>query len=223
MSEGILSAFGFGVLLINQDSDVLMQNDLAANILATQTTAKIADGRVVSNGNDRLHAALRALQTYLADETVTDRFFDIMTLRLGPDEGIDVLRVVIGSIALPMDRHMIRDPRVPRAFIMLLNPDQVNQSVDHTYLRSRYALSKAEIRIAEAIVVGMSVSKMAEMFDVSAETVRTQLKAVYQKTGVNTQVALSRLIVDHAVVQLPLGVSQEAMDFDDLDNYEVIA
>ena len=106
-----------------------------------------------------------------------------MTLRLGPEEGIAVLRVVIGSVKLRMESHMIRDPRVPRAFVMLLNPDQVNQSVDHTYLKSRYSLSRAEIRIAEAIVVGMSVSKMAEMFDVSAETIRTQLKAVYQKTG----------------------------------------
>gem|GEM_PF-6568793 len=223
LSEGILSAFGFGVLLINQDSDVLMQNELASAILASQNTVKVVDNHVIAQGSDRLTSSLRNLNKSLAEGPAGDRFFDIMTLRLGPEEGIAVLRVVIGSIKLRMESHMIRDPRVPRAFVMLLDPDQVNQSVDHTYLKSRYSLSRAEIRIAEAIVVGMSVSKMAEMFDVSAETIRTQLKAVYQKTGVNSQVALSRLIVDHAVVQLPLGVSQEAIDFDDPDNYEVIS
>ena len=223
LSEGILSAFGFGVLLINQDSDVLMQNELAAEILAKQGAVKVVDNRVTAHGNERLKSALRMMKTSLADGPASDNFFDIMTLKLESDEGITVLRVVIGSIKLRMESHMLRDPRVPRAFVMLLDPDQVNQSVDHTYLKSRYALSRAEIRIAEAIVVGMSVSKMAELFDVSAETIRTQLKAVYQKTGVNSQVALSRLIVDHAVVQLPLGVSQEAIDFNDPDNYEVIS
>ena len=223
LSEGILSAFGFGVLLLNQDSDVLMQNDLASEILASQSTVKVVEKRVTARGNDRLVSALRNLKKSLAEGPSADTFFDIMTLRLGPGEGITVLRVVIGSIRLRMESHMLRDPRVPQAFVMLLNPEKVNQSVDHTYLKSRYALSRAEIRIAEAIVVGLSVSKMAEMFDVSAETIRTQLKAVYQKTGVNSQVALSRLIVDHAVVQLPLGVSQEAIDFDDPDTYEVIS
>jgi len=223
LSEGILSAFGFGVLLINQDSQVLMENELASEILASQGTVKVANKRVSAKGSERLSAALRNLSKSLEDGSTADRFFDIMTLKLDTDEGIAVLRVVIGSINLRMESHLIRDPRVPRAFVMLLNPDQVNQSVDHTYLKSRYSLSRAEIRIAEAIVVGLSVSKMSEMFDVSAETIRTQLKAVYQKTGVNSQVALSRLIVDHAVVQLPLGVSQEAIDFDDPDNYEVIS
>ena len=75
LSEGILSAFGFGVLLINQDSDVLMQNELASAILASQNTVKVVDNHVIAQGSERLTSSLRKLKKSLAEGPAADGFF----------------------------------------------------------------------------------------------------------------------------------------------------
>jgi DNA-binding CsgD family transcriptional regulator len=60
-------------------------------------------------------------------------------------------------------------------------------------LAGRYGLTPAERRVAGGILAGLTLAGIAARGGVSRETVRGQLKAVYAKTGVNSQAALVRL------------------------------
>jgi len=62
-------------------------------------------------------------------------------------------------------------------------------------LSSLYGLTQAEARLAGALTNGHSLEKIAEQFKVSKNTIRSQLKSCFQKTGVNRQTELVKLIL----------------------------
>lgn len=60
--------------------------------------------------------------------------------------------------------------------------------------QSLYGLTKAEAKLAALLVEGCNISDAAEKNRVTRETVRSQLKAVFQKTGTRRQAELVRLL-----------------------------
>ncbi len=65
----------------------------------------------------------------------------------------------------------------------------------HAALRLAFRLTPAECRVVDGILDGLSVREIAERLGVSAHSVHTQLKAVYQKTEVHRQSDLVRLVL----------------------------
>lgn len=61
-----------------------------------------------------------------------------------------------------------------------------------------YGLSSAQALLASRIVAGEDLSTAAEGLGVSINTVRTQLRRIFDKTGVRNQVALVRLLLTAA-------------------------
>ena len=58
----------------------------------------------------------------------------------------------------------------------------------------RYGLTAREARVALHLAAGGSVADYAAQYGLSEQTVRTQLKAAFAKTGVNRQSALANLL-----------------------------
>lgn len=58
-----------------------------------------------------------------------------------------------------------------------------------------YGLTQAEARLAGELASGHSMEKIAEKFKLSKNTIRTQLKSCFQKTGVNRQTELVKLVL----------------------------
>lgn len=68
-------------------------------------------------------------------------------------------------------------------------------------MRQLFGLTPAELRLLEGLPQHDSLSELAATLGLSLETVRSQLKSVFQKTGVRTQAALARLIVQFSHLQ----------------------
>jgi DNA-binding CsgD family transcriptional regulator len=58
---------------------------------------------------------------------------------------------------------------------------------DGLLLREAFSLTPAEIRIAQALANGLRLPAVAERMRVSHETVRSQLKSIFHKTGAGHQ------------------------------------
>ncbi|KRE08002.1 hypothetical protein ASE63_21970 [Bosea sp. Root381] len=67
------------------------------------------------------------------------------------------------------------------------------QPGDLAALARALKLSNAEARVFIEIAGGQSIAQIAEKAELARETIRSQLKAVYAKTGVSSQAALVRL------------------------------
>ena len=67
-------------------------------------------------------------------------------------------------------------------------------------LRTLYGLTPAECRVSLLLSDGHAPKHIAEMAGVSFDTVRTQIKSIFSKTGVKRQGELIRLLLTNAKV-----------------------
>jgi DNA-binding CsgD family transcriptional regulator len=88
--------------------------------------------------------------------------------------------------------------------ILLLTPITHQQrSPGPELLQALFDLTPAEARITSLLIDGNSVTAISKMQSVSLNTVRTQLKSVFLKTGVERQVDLVRLLGQPRVQLIP--------------------
>jgi len=78
--------------------------------------------------------------------------------------------------------------------IVFLTPITEQRSPGPELLQALFDLTPAEARIASLVIDGKSVDSISKIQSVSLNTVRTQLKSVFMKTGVDRQVDLVRLL-----------------------------
>lgn len=81
----------------------------------------------------------------------------------------------------------------PTVVVLMEPPATGAKAFDAVRFAFLYGLSRAEARALCGVVDGKSISQIAQEAGISRETVRTQLKSLYAKTGVSSQAALVRL------------------------------
>lgn len=106
------------------------------------------------------------------------------------------------GLRLPNGSHVVALPAPPAyrgregqglALVLVhthLNPAPPARSM----LKSLFGLSAAEYRLLEVLMAGATLPQAARQLGISVETVRTQSKAVLQKTGTQRQSGLMRLV-----------------------------
>jgi len=77
--------------------------------------------------------------------------------------------------------------------VFLVDAEQ-NETVTADVLRTLFGFSSAEARLALSVFGGNSLSETAELNRVSRETVKSQMSAVFAKTGTKRQGELVRLL-----------------------------
>lgn len=84
------------------------------------------------------------------------------------------------------------------AVVFVLDPDHP-PALPLTAFQSLFELTAAEARVARAILLGLNVQEIADRFEISANTVRTQLKSVLRKCNVRSQSELMQLLTRAAI------------------------
>ncbi|MEO8223520.1 MAG: hypothetical protein ABI661_01855 [Gammaproteobacteria bacterium] len=101
-------------------------------------------------------------------------------------------RLVFSPISLRTDRTDFP----PNAAVVLMIHEE-RRAVGYnilTALRATYGLTRAEVRLCQALLEGQTLLEAAAAVNVSRNTAKTHLARVFDKTGVRTQVALLRLL-----------------------------
>ena len=97
-------------------------------------------------------------------------------------------------VATPFYSSEILLDERPAALIVLTDPDARPTSRE-SVLRALYELTPAECRMAGLLAAGFTIANAANSMNVSTLTARTQLKAIFRKTGTNRQAELVRLVL----------------------------
>ncbi|WER46558.1 helix-turn-helix transcriptional regulator [Cupriavidus sp. WKF15] len=80
------------------------------------------------------------------------------------------------------------------AALVVVHEDGAAPPMLGTVLRELYGLTPAETRLATALATGQGLPEVSEQLRIRHETARTQLKAVFHKTGTGSQAQLSHLL-----------------------------
>ena len=197
-SLAALDRLSAAVALIGEHGRLVFANRAAQRIFAEEDGLKL-----------RAPFGAQSQAELLADATPDAQAALARALREAIDE--DILATAHFSRALPIARHSGRAPYVaqfsrlplrneygnaasaPRAIVFFSDPAEP-LAVNRQMLSETYGLTPAEVRATETIVNGGTVQEVAGLLGVSENTVRTQLKQIYAKTGVDSRARLVKLV-----------------------------
>ena len=107
------------------------------------------------------------------------------------------------SLPLPPNRQSALGSE--RHALLFIDDLTARESGDDRLLAAVFGLTRAEVRVARALLAGARPKAIAQQLAVSEETIRTQLKAVYAKTetrGIASLVALLSRLADAPLTDL---------------------
>lgn len=96
-------------------------------------------------------------------------------------------------LPLPPAHHLAMDWQRPSVLVAIHEPGAAPMTLP-AVLRDLYGLTPAEIRLALQLSSGIGLPEACELIGIRRETGRTQLKAVFTKTGTGTQAQLAHLL-----------------------------
>ena len=83
----------------------------------------------------------------------------------------------------------------PSSVVLLTIASNPTGAVDTVFLGSMFDLTPAEAKVAVSLVEGQDLQKIATDRHVSPETIRSQLKSIFAKTGTHRQSDLVALLL----------------------------
>jgi len=184
--ENALNQLQSAVILLDATERVVFVNQAARSILTD------GDGLVLS----RLKLSAQGI-------TQRCKLRSLISLAIG----IGNERTRCGG-AMPIPRlgkkplHLLVSPLRSRvtefsgsaAVAIFLDDPERDLPVPAEILRVLFGLTAAEAKLAVALLNGQSIAAVANLHQVSKETIRTQMKSIFQKTGTKRQSDLIRLL-----------------------------
>lgn len=183
----VLDRLLIGVAIIDRSHRVALANVSAQQICESSGTARLMrDGRFMASDSSQD----QQLQQLIADAIATSK-------SQGLSDGGQTL-LTQGTSQVLAEVIPLRDDNLPdgdniRGAAVFLLDQNLSQEVSLGGLAKIFGLSPAEEDVANTLSNGLSVKEVADRRNSSEETVRKQLKSVFAKTGVNSQLELVRL------------------------------
>lgn len=176
--------------------DTLAMLGLPAGILSFGGRLRSANGllqemipRVLRDGRDRVVLADQAGDRLL-DEALSSSIGHVphsLPVRATESDPAMVAHLV------PV-RGDARDLFANSPFLLVFTPLRPSKLPGASLLRGLFDLTAAESRIVHGLAAGLSIAEISQKHSIGMETVRTQIKAVFAKTGVRRQAELVRLV-----------------------------
>ncbi len=101
-----------------------------------------------------------------------------------------------GAHAILLTERSRADEDAPALAMVRCHPLQHDAEPDPALVAEAFELTPAEARVAAQLARGLSAVEIAAGRGVSTQTIRAQIRAVFEKTGINRQSDLIRLLVE---------------------------
>jgi DNA-binding CsgD family transcriptional regulator/PAS domain-containing protein len=189
-SRSMVDTFATGLIVTDDSGRILFANAAAEALLSQGDGLTSRQGRVVARdpaAQSALAAGIAGAVTLAARLPGTDTGGLLLPRRAGRDP----LR--IGIWPLPPDSAAGPAAQDPRVLLTVTDPSD-GVKPDIAAFAAMFRLTPAEADVAERLAEGMALSDMAEQRGVLMSTLRSQLAAVFAKTGTQRQAELVRLL-----------------------------
>ncbi|MBX2848596.1 MAG: alpha/beta fold hydrolase [Acidiferrobacterales bacterium] len=174
--EAFLDGNLFGLILYDEEYKVLFENRIAQ---------QIANTLKIFCPERRLDPSLRS-QIEKALITKNNDSSKIVPIKLNLEKSTNIY--LARGVGMANSDHRLN--------ILLIPPTQNSEMSAYKELAVKYKLSKRETALLSRLIEGLSLKEISKEFSVSVNTLRTQLKAIFNKTDTNSQSALIRLFLN---------------------------
>jgi DNA-binding CsgD family transcriptional regulator len=174
------------IIFLDRDGRVLFANRAASAIAAAK------DGVVLSSeGVSLLRQPDDARLQRLIGEAIAFRGRSSGAMWAARPSGKRPYAILVAPLS--RDVHVMAASR-PATCVVITDPEN-QPMVDEDRLRSLFALTRAEARLAARLARGEALNEAAAGLNITYGTARTQLAVIFRKTGTNRQGELVRLLL----------------------------
>lgn len=190
MLETTLDALALGVFLVEVDGRVLFMNQIAERFARSGDPLRLGNGRLT-----------------LRDRTQAIEFHGVLNRTVTCGEAgapthstIALPRAGGGGLIASVFRHRARsnEPHTPNRSapisILVQDPAMVSRLPGEAFAQL-YSLTQAELRVAMAMMPGVTPLSAAESLGISCNTVKTHLQRIFEKTATSRQADLLALML----------------------------
>lgn len=189
--ESALGRFMTGLIVIGPDGLVSYRNPVAEAMLAGHKALSIDSRNQVRAHYPQEHQRLQALIDELLRADRQDVSTRNQAIGLNHPDREHALTLMLA----PLDDALHEDARAAGSVALYLcDPDSAFNLPAET-LRSLYDMTPTEAGVTIALVNGRSPAQISEDHGVRIDTVRSQLKSIYYKMGVNKQQDVIRVLL----------------------------
>lgn len=193
-----------GMLLFEVRGKVTFANQAANRILEQEDGLRLRNvtvgqnkAELIANGVGNQDALNEAIREAISPDILSARHF-ARALSIPRPSGKPPYTLNFST--LPASNEFGLGADVPRA-IAFLTDSATDVRLDGALLKSAYALTEAEIRLAGRLVNGDGLEEAAHSLGVSINTTKTQLSQIYDKTNTRNRAKLVKLLMAMTVVQ----------------------
>ncbi len=198
----VLDRFHIGVLVLSSSGSVVIKNMEAERILdlkdGLSLNSKFQLIAQSDNGHSHLGAAIKAASATSQSEGENSGSLLSIERRSGED-------AFLVEVAPLMDSQPEIGELLRGVLIFIIDPTN-RARISTAGMEMLYELSKTESLVCKMLVDGHDTREMAEIRNVSPETIRTQIKSVFAKTRSSNRADVVRLALN---VNLPIDQPDE--------------
>lgn len=182
-----------GLILFDKELRPIYINPVADSILGYHPAISMKDETIQAYNDIYTEKIHTALATAAASKTGADPTESRTSLGLKHPDCATVLPVIISRVqgqlyAFETEGHHAY------AAMYFSDPDRTHP-IDADQLSAIYGLTPAESQVAISIANGINPDEIAIMNNVAISTIRSHLKAIYHKLGINSQIELVKAIL----------------------------
>lgn len=196
--EQLLEQRPFGVVLIDEIGRAVYLNPRAETLIRLHPEIQVVEGRL----RLRDHKAGAQLERLVQEVIATSLGRGLSAggaLRLAGDSAAaKSIVLVVTPLRSNAQTGALSGPRWCAA--VFLGLPQERRAMDGQVLHSLYGLTPAEARLAVELANGRDLDAVSEALFITKHTARTQLKAIFHKTGCRRQAELVKLLLSLPLV-----------------------
>lgn len=182
-----------GLILFDRNLQPIYINPVAESILEYHPSIEMQNNKIYAHEygyTERLHKALVSAVSSVDD---SDPAKSSTALGLRHPDCATTLPVLIAPVHGVL-HGFETDGSFAHAVMCLSDPDR-SHPIEADKLAAVYSLTPAEAEVAISITNGLSAEEVATMNAVAISTIRTQLKAIFRKMGINHQAELVKVLL----------------------------
>lgn len=189
--SALLDKLAVGTIFLNAQGNVVQQTGVAMDILQRRDGLQLARGGIAASvGTDdrKLQTAIRSV---LAEGAI-----DPQVVSVARASGQRDLGLIIHRLPACADGE---GSNQPAAVIFIRDPENCREP-ERTMLRRLFDLTPAEAELARNLATGLSLDEAALALNISRNTARAHLRAVFSKSGITRQTELMRVVLSSAAM-----------------------
>ena len=182
-----------GLILFDKGLQVIYVNPVAESILDKHPAIKMKNNNIYAYDQEHTAKIHSALITAISSKSDTALASTGTSMGLKHPDCATTLPLNISPVHGVLQGFETAHSHAHA--VMCFSDPGMTHLIEADKLTDVYALTPAEAQVAISIANGINAEKIASMNNLAISTIRSQLKAIYRKLGINSQAELVKILL----------------------------